>query len=106
MQLEAAHQGRTAKSARRYNVMAESTAVQKAKETTTPVEASIPVKTTQPESLVQSVNEVFDMISRKAYELFENNGHLFGRDWEHWFKAEQELFHPLHVELTETDDAV
>ncbi len=85
--------------------MSESTAVQKARETT-PVDTTVPVKTAPPESLVHSMDEVFDAISRRAYELFENNGHMFGRDLENWFKAEQEMFHPLHVEITETDDTV
>jgi HSP20 family molecular chaperone IbpA len=85
--------------------MAESNAVQKARETT-PVDATVPVKTAPPESLVQSVNEAFDAISRRAYELFENNGRLFGRDLENWFRAEQEMFHPVHTEISQTDDAI
>lgn len=80
--------------------MPESTAVQKAKEPT------IPVKITPPEGLDQSVSEAFDLISRRAYELFENNGYLIGRDWDNWFKAEQEMFHPIHAEITATDDSI
>lgn len=54
----------------------------------------------------ERANQMFDAISRRAYEIFENDGRTFGHDIENWFKAEQELFHPVHVNVTETDDAV
>ena len=76
-----------------------SVAVQRAKEQTSAVQKSTP------RSLFEEMDEAFDQIARRAFELFEGDGRVFGRDLEHWFKAEQELFHPMSTELTETDGA-
>jgi HSP20 family protein len=52
------------------------------------------------------MTEVFDAISRRAFELFENNGRAFGHDVEDWFKAEKELLHPVPIQITETGESV
>jgi len=76
-----------------------SVAVQKVKEQTSAVEKSTP------RNLFEQMDEAFERIARRAFELFKGDGHSFGRDLEHWFKAERELFHPVSTELTETDEA-
>lgn len=58
------------------------------------------------ENLFERANNMFDTISRRAYEIFEGNGRLFGRDLEDWFQAERELLHPVHVHVTESGDAL
>jgi len=75
------------------------TAVQVAKQPTsiTPI---------APENLFERANSIFNAISRRAYELFEGNGRLFGRDLEDWFQAERELLHPVHINVTESGDAI
>lgn len=70
------------------------------------VEESGAVKVHKNENFFERTNEMFDAISHRAYEFFENNGRTFGHDTENWFKAEQELFHPAHVTITETDDVL
>ena len=30
-------------------------------------------------------------VALRAYQLFENRGAVHGRDWEDWFRAEQEV---------------
>ena len=52
------------------------------------------------------MNELYDTIARRAFELFEGDGRIAGRDRDHWFKAEAELLHPAHVRIRESDDAV
>jgi len=52
----------------------------------------------------ERVKEVFDSIAKRAYELFEGNGRIEGRDQENWFKAENEMFHPVHVHMTESEE--
>jgi HSP20 family protein len=64
------------------------------------------IKPVRPESLVERVNGIFDSIARRAFEIFENGNQEFGRDLEDWFKAEGELLHPLHLNVSETDDSV
>jgi HSP20 family molecular chaperone IbpA len=42
-------------------------------------------------------------IAKRAYEIFDHDGRVFGRDLEHWLRAESELFHPLHFVIKESD---
>ena len=66
----------------------------------------IKVKTTTPDNFLKDMFNAFDAISRRAFEIFESNGHLNGHDTENWFKAENELFHPVHIEVNETDESI
>jgi HSP20 family protein len=52
------------------------------------------------------IQQVHDAIARRAFELFEGDGGLFGRDLDYWFKAESELLHPVHIDLTESDEGL
>ncbi len=74
------------------------TAVQTAKEPTS-------IKPARPENVFERANEMFNAISRRAYEFFDGDGHRFGRDLEHWFQAEKELLHPVHMNVSETGEA-
>jgi hypothetical protein len=61
------------------------TAVQRVRETT-------PMKATEPErGLFERVNETFDSIANRAFEIFEGNGRVFGRDLDDWLAAEREF---------------
>ncbi len=66
----------------------------------------VAIKTSTRESVLDQMFKAFDAISRRAYEIFDCNGHLDGHDLEDWFKAETELFHPVHLEINESDDSV
>ena len=63
------------------------------------------VRSNRPESLLETMDNLFDNIARRAFELFERDGRSFGRDLEHWFKAESEFLHPVHTTLTESGEA-
>ena len=76
-----------------------STAVQIVKEPTTPKPISF-------ENVFDRANAIFEAISRRAYEIFEGNGYALGHDLDHWFQAEKELLHPVHVELKDSEDAL
>lgn len=52
------------------------------------------------------MKEAFDSIARRAFEIFEGNGRRFGRDLEDWLQAEAELLHPVHLEISETEQAL
>jgi HSP20 family protein len=60
----------------------------------------------EPEDIINRVNEVYDAIARRAFELFEGDGRIAGRELDHWFKAEAEVLHPAHVRIRESDDAI
>lgn len=69
-------------------------------------EDSSSVKYVKPESLAENVNRIFDRIARRAFEIFEGSGQMSGHDLEDWFKAEGEVLHPVHVNVSETDVSV
>ncbi|MGA9883727.1 MAG: Hsp20/alpha crystallin family protein [Candidatus Acidiferrales bacterium] len=46
-----------------------------------------------------------DEIARRAFELFESDG-ASGRDLENWFNAEEQLIHPAHVNISESETAL
>jgi HSP20 family molecular chaperone IbpA len=56
-------------------------------------------------SLFDQMDKTFSALARRAYEIFERNGRVFGRDLENWFQAERELLHPVALNITETDEA-
>jgi HSP20 family molecular chaperone IbpA len=47
----------------------------------------------------------FDLVARRAYELFENRGGEHGYDSDDWFRAESEIFHPITIEMGDPGDA-
>jgi HSP20 family protein len=77
--------------------MAETAAVRRAEESAKPIKYG---------SVFDEIQDTFNAISRRAYEIFEASGGSFGRDLEHWFEAERELLHPVHVSIGESDDSL
>ncbi len=69
-----------------------------------PAKTAVPVKQTEIENMFDRIQQTYDSIARRAFEIFDNNGRWFGRELEDWLRAESELLHPVHLEITETDD--
>jgi HSP20 family protein len=80
---------------RRRKIMGEATAIKRAEE---------PIKAVKIVSLLDQMEDTFNAISRRAFEMFEREGRTLGHDLEHWFKAEKELLHTVSLTLTECDD--
>ena len=78
---------------RRAVMASRSTAVQVAKEPA-------------PLSVFERADALFDAVSKRAYEIFQGGGGVFGRELDDWFKAERELLHPLHISMNESGDAL
>jgi HSP20 family molecular chaperone IbpA len=53
-------------------------------------------------TLSEETKQMFDSVARRAFEIFESNGRSFGHDVENWLQAERELFHPAHLEVSES----
>jgi HSP20 family protein len=68
-----------------------------------PAKGSVPVKR-GPAELLDEFDNIYNLIARRAFELFETNGRWLGRDLENWFRAESEMLHPVHMEIKERDD--
>lgn len=68
-----------------------------------PVKA-VPVKQTGQTNIFDRLEEVHNSIARRAFEIFDRNGRWPGRELDDWLRAESELLHPMHLELTESDN--
>lgn len=66
--------------------------------------AKTALKIVEPQTLFDRINRLHDEIERRAFGHFERDGR-FGRDLEHWLKAEAEMLHPVHVSISESGNA-
>jgi HSP20 family protein len=66
---------------------------------------SASTKQVEVDPVFDRMQEAYDAIAKRAFEIFENNGRCFGNELSDWLQAESELLHPGHLELTETDGA-
>jgi len=64
------------------------------------------VKIVEPKTMLERFNKLSEQISRRAYEIFEGNGRMFGHDLEDWFRAESEILSPFQLRIKETPDAL
>jgi HSP20 family molecular chaperone IbpA len=62
-----------------------------------------PVKAAKIEGSTERMEHLNDTISRRAFELFEQEGRVEGHHLRHWLEAERELLHPVHMRIEETD---
>jgi len=69
-------------------------------------EPEIFIQEDEPIQLIEDLNELYDSVARRAFEIFEGNGRLTGRDLADWFQAEGEFLHPLHLEISESPGTV
>lgn len=69
-----------------------------------PAESSVAVKQSATGDVSDQIQQTYEAIARRAFEIFDANGRWLGHEWEHWFQAESELLHPIHLEVTESDD--
>lgn len=66
----------------------------------------LPLRLAEPEKLFERMQQIYDSIARRAFEIFEGKGGTFGHDLDDWFEAESEILHPARVEVQESDDAL
>ncbi len=56
--------------------------------------------------LFEHTQDVFNLIARRAFEIFESHGHVHGNDREDWFLAESELLTPVKFHLSESGESL
>jgi HSP20 family molecular chaperone IbpA len=84
-----------------------STAIQQAKEALPlPPKETTALKPAPQDNLFDRMTGIYDSIARRAFEIFEGKGSIFGRDWDDWFQAEAELLHPVHIDVTDAGDSL
>jgi len=70
---------------------------------TQPAKAAVPVKQSAADEIVERIQQTYDSIAHRAFEIFENNGRWLGRELDDWFRAESELLRPVFLEIAESD---
>jgi HSP20 family protein len=93
------NQGNSQKKRRTSTVAEQAKTLATSQQTTSPAR----LKLVPPANIFNQMQQLYDSIARRAFELFENNGRVFGRDLDDWFKAESELLHPVHIDVAESD---
>jgi HSP20 family protein len=63
---------------------------------------TLPIRKTK--SIFDEIDRMQDRIMRRAYDIFSENGGIFGRDMDDWLRAERELVWKPAIELEEKDD--
>jgi HSP20 family protein len=58
------------------------------------------------EEFTTPMQEFFDLIARRPFELLGATPRFFTREFENWFKPEGELFRPVNLKLFETEEAL
>ena len=56
--------------------------------------------------ILDRMNETDGLIAERAYEIYQSRGGEHGSDQDDWFRAEQEILHPLAIERNVTDGAL
>ncbi len=55
---------------------------------------------------IERMNSLYNLIARRAYEIFVDDGRLDGHDLDDWLQAEEEFLHPLHLEISDSPAAL
>lgn len=71
-----------------------------------PAKAPVPVKQSPASEVFDRMQQIYDSIARRAFEIFDNNGRWVGRDLDDWLRAESELLHPVHLEMAESENSL
>jgi HSP20 family molecular chaperone IbpA len=66
----------------------------------------IPVPFEEFEEFTTPMQEFFDLIARRPFELLGSAPRLFTREMENCFKPEPEVFRPVNLKLHETEEAL
>ena len=69
-----------------------------------PSKTPVPVKQSTTGDVFDQIQQTYDLIARRAFEIFDNNGRWLGNDLENWLLAESELLQPVRLEITDSDD--
>jgi len=66
----------------------------------------LPVPFEEFEEFSTPMQEFFDLIARRPFELLGATPRFFSREFENWLKPEPEVFRPVNLKLYETEEAL
>jgi HSP20 family protein len=64
-----------------------------------------PMKLLPASKLLDRIEDWSNLIARRAFEIFDGRGREHGHDLEDWLRAEFEVFHPVHLDIAQSDYA-
>ena len=64
------------------------------------------IKISEPADIFEQLDRLYQSIARRAFEIFEGNGKTPGHELDDWFKAESEILHPVHINVSENDKTI
>jgi HSP20 family protein len=62
------------------------------------------VPTRKTESILDELRQMDERITKRAFEIFDGNGHIDGKDLDDWLRAERELTWKPAIDLKEQED--
>ena len=71
-----------------------------------PVKTSAVANSGETQNEFDRIQQMFDSIEKRAFDIFNSKGRWFGHDLSDWLQAESEILHPVHLEIAETDEAL
>jgi HSP20 family protein len=71
-----------------------------------PIRQDMPIRLVDVDDLFDRMRETYDSVARRAFEIFESSGQTFGHELDDWFRAESELLHPVHLDISESDNSL
>jgi HSP20 family molecular chaperone IbpA len=72
----------------------------------TPLELQTITIQTTPITVIDRMREVYELVSRRAYDLFEGRSHQHGHDAEDWLRAESELLCLVPLEMKWSNELI
>jgi HSP20 family molecular chaperone IbpA len=70
-----------------------------------PAKEPAPMKLLAASNLLDRIEDMSSSIARRAFEIFDGRGRGHGHALEDWLRAESELFHPVHLDIAQSDYA-
>ena len=71
-----------------------------------PTKGPVSIKQSAGGDIFDQMQQTYDAIARRAFEIFDNNGRWLGNELGDWFRAESELLQPVRLEMTESNDSL
>lgn len=65
-----------------------------------------PIRLMSAAEALDSMQQRFDAVARRAFQIFEGKGCSLGHDLDDWFQAERELLHPMPLDITDADGSL
>jgi hypothetical protein len=60
-----------------------------------------PVQGGEPANITERMNDLYNRVACRAFEIFDGKGRFNGGHLDEWFQAEMQFAHPVHIHISE-----